>query len=475
MQKKIVLIYLFSYISMLRCDKNLNETRVIKLYDYIFPFDFEFGAGTSAYQSDGAWNVHGKVESIWDKFVHRHPEKIIDNGTGDIACNSYNFCRKDIQLAKELGVNYYQFSISWTRLFIYNDTNTANQYGLLYYHDILDRLRAGGIKARVTMYYWDLPQKLEDRGGWTNPETIKHFVNYARLLFQNFGHKVKTWITFSRPFQICKFGYGLGIYAPGRSRSGIDDYRCAHNILKAHAENDYKQEIITGILTFNYKLVDEYMTTPDSAKDSLTSALNSNIIPNREYLLQGSVVDQYVEVLLHRLRGLCDNVDDGAETFYDHEMCFSLCMNSSGNPLVFPLRVRRALDAQDAPYQLRYIGQQELGDKNRPTIVRSSIDVACSASIVEFLQELGCRLDFEYTARGYMFRKGRMKITVSKICKCGGGNKPGENIELISQSYLVELSVLAPSGYDAIAEDMRVFAEQLKPLVHLEKIDYKRL
>ncbi|XP_022901643.2 mediator of RNA polymerase II transcription subunit 18 [Onthophagus taurus] len=210
--------------------------------------------------------------------------------------------------------------------------------------------------------------------------------------------------------------------------------------------------------------------TSDSVKDNLASAIN--IIPNREYLLQGSVVDQYVEVLLHRLRGLCDNVDDGAETFYDHEMCFTLGMNTPGTSAL-PLRVRRALDYQDAPYQLRYIGQQEL-DKNRPTIVRSSIDVACNSAIVEFLQELGCRLDFEYTARGYMFRKGRMKITVSKICKCGVGNKP-ENLELISQSYLVELSVLAPQGYDAIAEDMRLFAEQLKPLVHLEKIDYKRL
>ena len=216
------------------------------------------------------------------------------------------------------------------------------------------------------------------------------------------------------------------------------------------------------------------MGAPDSAMESLTSALNANIIPNREYLLQGSVLDQYVEVLLHRLRGLCDNVDDGPETFYDHEMCFNLCMNQSGNTMV-ALRVRRALDVAEAPWQLRYIGQQEIGDTNRPTIVRSCIDVACSSTIVEFLTELGCRLDFEYIARGYMFRKGRMKITVSKIGKYGVGNKPGENAELISSSYLVELSVLAPSGYDGIAEDMRIFAEQLKPLVHLEKIDYKRL
>lgn len=217
---------------------------------------------------------------------------------------------------------------------------------------------------------------------------------------------------------------------------------------------------------------------PGSAMDSLSAALKCNIIPNQEYLLQGSVLDQYVEVLLHRLRGLCDNVDSGPESFHDHELSFALrAQGTQGSaPMVLPLRVRRALDLPESPWQLRYVGQQELGDKNRPTIVRSSIDMACSSSVVEFLTELGCRMDFEYIARGYMFRKGRMKITVSKIFKMGNINsKPGEGVEPISQSYLVELSVLAPTGQDAIAEDMRLFAEQLKPLVQLEKIDYKRL
>lgn len=150
-----------------------------------------------------------------------------------------------------------------------------------------------------------------------------------------------------------------------------------------------------------------------------------------------------------------------------------LCCRGSEQPLL--LRVRRALDYQDMPWQLRYIGQPELGDKSRPTIVRSSLDIATSNTVVDFLTELGCRLDFEYIARGYMFRKGRMKVTVSKIFKMGQQGKIPESMEAISQSYLVELSVLAPSGQDAIAEDMRIFAEQLKPLVQLEKIDYKRL
>lgn len=164
-------------------------------------------------------------------------------------------------------------------------------------------------------------------------------------------------------------------------------------------------------------------------------------------------------------------------------ICASNCKNLfgffRGSPQEQPLllRVRRTLDAgyADMPWQLRYIGQPELGDKSRPTIVRSSIDIATSNTVVEFLTELGCKLDFEYVTRGYMFRKGRMKITVSKIFKVNQGKVPEGVPEMISQSYLVELSVLAPSGQDAIAEDMRIFAEQLRPLVQLEKIDYKRL
>ncbi|XP_034233580.1 mediator of RNA polymerase II transcription subunit 18 [Thrips palmi] len=203
---------------------------------------------------------------------------------------------------------------------------------------------------------------------------------------------------------------------------------------------------------------------------AIDTAFKSNIVPDQEYLLQGSVLDKVVEVLLHRLRGLCDNVDSGPEPFQDHEMCFTI----RTTPTPLNLRVRRALDHQEMPWQLRYIGQPEYGDKMRPTIIRSSIDIGCSATVVEFLTELGCRMEFEYIARGYMFRKGRMKITVSKVFKMNQ-NKSQESMEPLSESYLVELSVLAPRGQDAIAEDMRSFAEQLRPLVNLDKVDFKRL
>lgn len=220
--------------------------------------------------------------------------------------------------------------------------------------------------------------------------------------------------------------------------------------------------------------------------------MQSNIIPDQEYLLQGSILDSHVEVLKHRLRGLCDNVDGGTETFAEREMAFSI-RGTGSTPL--NLRVRRPLldhppqpqsqqqqqQQSDVPWQLRYIGQPELG--NRPTIVRSCYDIACSDNVVDFLQELGCRLEFEYIAKGFIFHKGRLKVTLSKIMKVsdasssapaanGGGASSSE--QALTLSHLVELSVLAPSGANAIAEDMKNFAEQLRPLVMLDKVDPRK-
>ncbi|XP_061919943.1 mediator of RNA polymerase II transcription subunit 18 [Entelurus aequoreus] len=184
-----------------------------------------------------------------------------------------------------------------------------------------------------------------------------------------------------------------------------------------------------------------------------------------EYLLQGSVLDQALESLLHRLRGLCDNIEP--EAFTDHELVY-LLKGQQGNPFI--LRARRSLAHPTAPWHLRYLGQPEVGDKSRHALVRNCVDVAASHSLPEFLNEMGFRMDHEFVANGHMFRKGAMKVVVSKLSRIlVPGNT--DNTERLSLSYLVELSVLAPAGQDTVSEDMRSFAEQLKPLVHLEKID----
>ncbi|XP_069479038.1 mediator of RNA polymerase II transcription subunit 18 isoform X1 [Ambystoma mexicanum] len=188
-----------------------------------------------------------------------------------------------------------------------------------------------------------------------------------------------------------------------------------------------------------------------------------------EYLLQGSVLDQSLESLLHRLRGLCDNMEP--ETFQDHEMVF-LLKGQQGSPFI--LRARRSMDKPSLPWHLRYLGQPEMGDKSRHALVRNCVDIATSDNLMEFLLEMGFRLDHEFVAQGHIFKRGSMKIVVYKIFRLLA---PGstDSIEALSLSYLVELSVVAPAGQDIISEEMRNFAEQLKPLVHLEKIDPKRV
>ncbi|XP_055901139.1 mediator of RNA polymerase II transcription subunit 18-like isoform X2 [Biomphalaria glabrata] len=201
-----------------------------------------------------------------------------------------------------------------------------------------------------------------------------------------------------------------------------------------------------------------------------------NIAPQQEYLLQASILDANRDVLLHRLRGLCDNAESNFETFADYEAVYVLKSSAVQQSQAVSFRVRHALDDPEAPDHIRYIGQAELGDRARPTLVRACLDVACSSNVREFLQEMGFKLDYDCVMKGYFFHKGRMKVTVYKIFRLlQPGKTDSSNWEPLSMSHLVELSVVAPLGQEQIGEDMKNFAEQLKPLVVLEKFDHRRL
>lgn len=216
-----------------------------------------------------------------------------------------------------------------------------------------------------------------------------------------------------------------------------------------------------------------------------TSLSATKLRNQQEFLLQGSILDNNVEDLLHRLRGLCDNADSPAEVFHDLEMVYSLRPATGGQTI--QLRVRKAEDEQSIsggplPWHLRYIGAAELGDKTRSTLVRSCVDVAVSPNVTQFLTEMGFKLDFEYVSKGFMFKKGRMKVIVAKIRRVPpndhmheASNANSTSADNVSNSYLVELSVVAPAGQDGLAEEVKAFADQLKPLVHLDKVDHRRL
>ncbi|XP_077295475.1 myrosinase 1-like [Arctopsyche grandis] len=200
-----------------------------------FPLNFAFGTATSAYQIEGAWNVSGKGENIWDKYVHKNPNVVIDKSNGDVACDSYHQYDRDIEMLKELGVDYYRFSLSWSRLLPTGSVANVNNDGVDYYNNLINGLLKHNIIPFVTIYHWDLPQKLQDLGGWTNPIIQDFFEDYANFVFRQFGDRVQHWLTFNEPKQICLCGYGQTTFAPGLNMTGVGDYMCGHNLLLSHA------------------------------------------------------------------------------------------------------------------------------------------------------------------------------------------------------------------------------------------------
>ncbi|XP_049939143.1 myrosinase 1-like [Schistocerca serialis cubense] len=200
---------------------------------YRFPDGFFLGASTSAYQVEGAWNEDGKGESIQDNFFHNHPE-YTSGDTGDVACDSYHKYKEDVQMLKEINADVYRFSISWPRILPTGDLDVINQAGIDYYNNLINELLANGIQPLVTIYHWDMPQSLQYLGGWPNELIVDYFVEHARILFENFGDRVKWWTTFNEPAVFLR-GYASANIAPGQNASGIGDYLATHAMLKAHA------------------------------------------------------------------------------------------------------------------------------------------------------------------------------------------------------------------------------------------------
>ncbi|MCH8993548.1 MAG: beta-glucosidase [Chloroflexi bacterium] len=178
-----------------------------------FPADFLWGCATASYQIEGAWTEGGKGESIWDRFCHT-PDHIRDGDTGDIACDHYHRYKEDVALMKELGLKSYRFSIAWPRCFP-DGKGKLNREGLDFYSKLVDELLEAGITPLPTLYHWDLPQTLQDEGGWANRDTAQWFAEYANAVTERLGDRVKRWLIFNEPWVFTILGYLTGTHAPG--------------------------------------------------------------------------------------------------------------------------------------------------------------------------------------------------------------------------------------------------------------------
>jgi beta-glucosidase len=198
---------------------------------YQFPANFLWGAATAAYQIEGAWNADGKGESICDRFSHT-PGKIEDGSSGDVACNHYHRYLEDIALMRRLGLKAYRFSTSWPRV-LPEGKGRANPAGLDFYDRLVDRLLGANLQPFLTLYHWDLPQALQDTGGWLNRATCYAFADYAALLVKRLGDRVRYWATFNEPAVVMYLGYGMGIHAPGLN-DPASMHQAGHHLLLAH-------------------------------------------------------------------------------------------------------------------------------------------------------------------------------------------------------------------------------------------------
>lgn len=198
-----------------------------------FPSNFMWGTATASYQVEGAWKEDGKGESIWDRFAHT-TGKVKGGDTGDVACDSYHRYKEDMAIMKQLNMKSCRFSIAWTRIQP-TGTGEVNRKGLDFYSRFVDALLAANIRPMCTVFHWDLPQALEDQGGWPNRDLYKHFADYAGIVTKHLGDRVNTWAIFNEPWVFTNLGYYLGIHAPGKK-----DYKlflkAAHTVNLAQGE-----------------------------------------------------------------------------------------------------------------------------------------------------------------------------------------------------------------------------------------------
>jgi len=247
-----------------------------------FPADFAFGVATSSYQIEGAAFEGGRGPSIWDTFC-RTPGKVKNGENGDVACDHYHRFPEDIAMMKALGVGAYRFSIAWPRIFPTGLEATPNAEGLAFYERLVDALLEAGITPWVTLYHWDLPQALQDRGGWASRDTVDAFARFADAVGARLGGKVKHFITHNEPWCVAMLGYMSGEHAPGH-KDWPEALAAAHHVLLSHgvAVPILRKHAPGASVGITLNLVTPYPASPSEADADATRHFDGFF--NRWYL-----------------------------------------------------------------------------------------------------------------------------------------------------------------------------------------------
>jgi beta-glucosidase len=261
----------------------------------LFPETFLWGAATSAYQVEGSPLADGAGPSIWQRFSHT-PGLVRDGDTGDVACDHYRRFAEDVRLMRELGLTAYRFSVSWGRV-LPEGKGRVNERGLDFYRRLVDALLANGIQPCVTLYHWDLPAALDDRGGWLNPDVADWFADYASVMFRALDDRVEMWATLNEPWVVADGGYLAGVLAPGH-RNLFEAPLASHNLIRAHgsgvqayrAEGRHRIGLVVNI---------EPKYPASDRPEDLAATARADAYLNRQYLdpaIHGRYPDEMREI-----------------------------------------------------------------------------------------------------------------------------------------------------------------------------------
>ena len=258
-------------------NSQIPKTKTGKINAAEFGKDFTWGAASSAFQTEGAWNIDGKSPSIWDTFTHKR-RKVLNNEHAEKATDFYNHYLTDIGLLKEMNFNSFRFSLSWPRI-LPEGKGKINLQGIDYYNRVIDTCLEKNIKPWVTLYHWDLPQVLQDKGGWANRDILGWFEEYAFVSSKYFGDRVKNWMVLNEPMAFTSLGYLFGVHAPGKK--GFRNFLPAvhHAVLCQSTGGRILKENISGSnigTTFSCSLVEPFNQKPENliASNKLDAVLN---------------------------------------------------------------------------------------------------------------------------------------------------------------------------------------------------------
>jgi beta-glucosidase len=272
-----------------------------------FPSDFVWGTATASYQVEGAVTEDGRGESIWDRFSAT-PGNISNGDTGAVACDTYHRYTEDIRLMRALGIGAFRLSVAWPRI-LPEGRGRVNQAGLDFYDRLVDELLANGLEPYVTLYHWDLPQALEDRGGWPARDTVEAFTEYTDVVVARLGDRVRHWITQNEPWVVSWLGYGLGVHAPGR-KTERDALAAGHHVLLAHgrAAEVIRREAPDSEVGITIDLVPTYPFSDEEA--DVEAARQADGFRNR-WFLEPVLGHGYPEDMIERYAEILPTIEDG--------------------------------------------------------------------------------------------------------------------------------------------------------------------